>query len=471
MAELGRIVTVVGGGLAGSEAAWQIARLGVPARLHEMRPLTQTPAHRTGLLGELVCSNSFKSDELSNAHGLLKAEMRRFGSLVLRVADATRIPAGAALAVDRDAFASRVTAAIESEPLIETRRGEVRDIPTEGPVILATGPLVSPALTEAIGRFTGREHLYFYDAISPVVEAGSIDRSVAYAASRYGKGDGADYLNCPMTREQYDAFIEAILAATGADLHEFERGHFFEGCLPIEELALRGRDTPRFGPMKPVGLPDPRTGRSPHAVVQLRQDTLAADHYSMVGFQNQLRHDEQARIFRMIPGLEKARFARLGMIHRNSYICAPSVLLPTWQARARSDLFFAGQVSGVEGYLESAASGMLAGVNAARLTRGDIPLVPPPDTALGALCRYVAGAESAGYQPTNISFGLLPPLASPARGRKPRRAELARRALSSLDGWLDEARPVPGADSSSGSRSAGAGPGPGAPVPPGGHRS
>ena len=439
-------VTIVGGGLAGSEAAWQAARLGVRVRLHEMRPTVRTPAHRTPYLAELVCSNSFKSEELSNAHGLLKEEMRRFGSLILGAAEPARVPAGAALAVDRDRFAAGVTAAIESEPLIEVIRGEVREIPPEGPAILATGPLVSPALYEAIGEFTGREHLYFYDAISPVVEADSIDRSIVYAASRYGKGSGEDYLNCPLSEPEYDPFYQALRGAAKADLHDFERDRFFEGCLPIEEMALRGRDTLRFGPMKPVGLPDPRTGREPFAVVQLRQDNLAADHYSMVGLQNQLKFGEQVRIFRMIPGLASAQFVRLGMIHRNSYICAPAVLRPTYQTRSRDDLFFAGQVSGVEGYLESAASGMLAGMNAARLVCGSQPLAPPPETALGALCRYISAADSENFQPTNISFGLLPPLEAPPRGRKEKRAELVRRALTHFDLWLSQLSLQPAGD-------------------------
>jgi methylenetetrahydrofolate--tRNA-(uracil-5-)-methyltransferase len=428
-------LTIVGGGLAGTEAAWQAARRGVRVRLHEMRPAVPTVAHTGGALAELVCSNSFKSDDPANAHGLLKAEMRRFGSLILKVADATRVPAGAALAVDRGAFSEGVTRAIEENPLIELVRGEVPDIPAEGPVILATGPLVSPALSEAIGRFTGRDHLFFYDAISPIVESDSIDRSVAFAASRYGKGDGADYLNCPMSRDDYARFHEELVSAARADLHDFDRDHFFEGCLPVEELALRGLDALRFGPMKPVGLVDPRTGRRAWAVVQLRQDTLAADHWSLVGFQNQLKFGEQQRIFRLIPGLQEAVFVRMGMIHRNTYICAPAVLQPTFQTRTRPDLFFAGQVSGVEGYLESAASGMLAGFNAARLMRGEALETPPPESALGSLCRYISAADPDHYVPMNISFGLLPPLDSPPKGRGDRRAALAQRAIESFGVW------------------------------------
>ena len=429
------VITIVGGGLAGSEAAWQAALFGARVRLHEMRPAVPTAAHLTGRLGELVCSNSFKSDEVGNAHGLLKAEMRRFGSLILRSADATRVPAGAALAVDRDAFAQAVTDAITSDPRIELVREEIREIPADGPVILAAGPLVSPALHAAIEAFTGREHLYFFDAVSPIVEADSIDRSIAYPASRYGKGSGEDYLNCPMSPGEYDAFYDALTGAAKADLHAFERDHFFEGCLPIEEMALRGRDTLRFGPMKPVGLPNPKTGAVPWAVVQLRQDNLAADHWSIVGFQNQLKFGEQTRIFRMIPGLAEARFVRLGFMHRNTYICSPAVLRPTFQAKTRPDLFFAGQVSGVEGYLESAASGLLAGMNAARLLSGEPAVAPPPETALGALCRYISEADPAHFDPTNISFGLLAPLPSPPRRRKERRAEQVRHALETFDRW------------------------------------
>src|SRR4030095_7827608 len=330
---MNRFVTVVGGGLAGCEAAWQAARRGCRVRLFEMRPRVPTAAHKTGDFAELVCSNSLKSDETSNAHGLLKSEMRRLGSLVLARAEGARVPAGAALAVDRERFAAEMTRAIASEPLIEVVREEVREIPAEGPVVRATGPLVSDAMAKAIAAFTGSEYLYFYDAVSPIVEAGSIDRDIAFAASRYGKGGGADYLNCPMNEEEYRAFYNALLGAARVDFHDFDRAHFFEGCLPVEELALRGVDTLRFGPMKPVGLDDPRTGRSPFAVVQLRQDNLAADHYNMVGFQNQLKFGEQTRIFRLIPGLAEAVFVRLGMIHRNSYINAPALLRPTFQTK------------------------------------------------------------------------------------------------------------------------------------------
>jgi methylenetetrahydrofolate--tRNA-(uracil-5-)-methyltransferase len=437
-------VTVVGGGLAGSEAAWQLARRGVPVRLLEMRPVHATPVHRTGHLAELVCSNSLKSLSLSTAHGLLKEEMRRLGSLVLRCATEHRVPAGQALAVDRDAFALAVTRALEAEPNVTIVREEAVEIPAPpGIAILAVGPLVSETLARAIARFTGQDYLYFFDAISPVVEADSIDRSVVFAASRYDKGEGDDYLNCPMTHAEYERFIDELLAGEKAPLHEHDRTPFFEGCLPIEEMARRGRDTLRFGPMKPVGLTDPRTGRRAHAVVQLRQDNLAAEHYSMVGFQTQLRWPEQTRVFRMIPGLAQAEFVRLGQIHRNCYINAPQILSPDLQARSRLGLFFAGQISGVEGYTESAATGLLAGLNAARLAAGREPLTLPRDTMLGALCHYISHAESRAYQPTNAAFGLLPEPAAGARGRKDRRLARSSRALAALDGWIAAEVPQP----------------------------
>ena len=429
------VVTIVGGGLAGTEAAWQLARRGVPVRLHEMRPVRPTPVHRTDRLAELVCSNSLKSLELSTPHGLLKQEMSRFGSLILDCAHRTRLPAGGALAVDREKFADEVTRAIEGLSEVEIHRREVREIP-EGIVIMAVGPLVSEALAAEIQRFTGRGALHFFDAIAPVVEADSIDRDVVFAASRYGKGGGEDYLNCPLDEAQYAAFVEALLAGEKAPLHDVDSTPFFEGCLPIEEMARRGPDTLRFGPMKPVGLTDPRTGARPHAVVQLRQDNLAAEHYSMVGFQTQLRWPEQKRIFRTIPGLEQAEFVRLGQIHRNCYIDAPRVLEPTLQARARADLLFAGQISGVEGYTESAATGLLAGINAARLASGRPTVVPPSDTMLGALCRYVAAAETEDYQPTNAAFGLLPPPDRKVRTRREAREARSERACASLERWL-----------------------------------
>ena len=434
-------VCIIGAGLAGSEAAWQIARRGHRVDLFEMRPVRTTAAHKTSDFAELVCSNTFKSDSLDTATGLLKEEMRRCDSLILRIADQTRIPAGTALAVDRERFAAEVTQALEAQPLVQIHRREMEEIPKQGIVIVATGPLVSEALSSDIARFIGRGYLYFFDAVSPIVEADSIDLSKVFRASRYGKGD-EDYLNCPMDETTYERFIDAILAASTAPRHEFDTTGFFEGCLPIEEMARRGRDTLRFGPLKPVGLVDPKTGRRPHAVVQLRQDNAAAEHFNIVGFQNSLRWGEQERIFRMIPGLEQASFVRLGMIHRNSYINAPATLLPTFQARRRTDLFFAGQISGVEGYLESAASGLMAGINAARLVESQPALSFPSTTALGCLGRYISTADVKDYQPTNMAFGLLPPLATPLRDKKARRAMLVRRALDDLGTFRATLDPV-----------------------------
>ncbi len=454
------MIHVIGGGLAGSEAAWQAARQGVPVTLHEMRPVRATAAHHTDRLAELVCSNSFRADHVENAVGLLKEEMRRLGSLVMRVAGETRVPAGGALAVDRARFAQGVTAALEAAPLVTVRREEVRDLPRAGdprePVVVATGPLTSPDLSAAVAALVGREHLYFYDAISPIVLAESIDPGVAFRASRWGRdspsgpassgppapsgaacgddGEG-DYLNCPMTEAEYRDFHRALRGAEVANLHAIDEGRFFEGCLPIEEMARRGEDTLRFGPMKPVGLADPRTGRRPFAVAQLRQDTLAGDHYSLVGFQTQLKWGEQKRIFRMIPGLERAEFVRFGMIHRNTYINGPAALLPTWQSRRRPALFFAGQISGVEGYVESAASGLVAGLNAAALARGRTPDAPPRTTAIGALGHYVSHADAAGYQPSNIAFGLIPPPGDAPRRRRDRRRAVAARALAQIAEW------------------------------------
>jgi methylenetetrahydrofolate--tRNA-(uracil-5-)-methyltransferase len=433
-----QVVTVVGGGLAGSEAAWQIARRGVKVRLYEMRPVQPTPVHRTEHLAELVCSNSLKSLARTSAHGLLKEEMKRLGSLVIAQALAHRVPAGQALAVDRDAFAAAITRTLEDQPNLTLVREEVREIPPEGIVILAVGPLVSEQLAAAIARFTGRGYLYFYDAISPVILAESIDRSVAFAASRYGKGEGDDYINCPMSGEEYDRFLEALLSAEMAPLHDLDKTPFFEGCLPIEEMGRRGRDTLRFGPMKPVGLTDPRTGRRAHAVVQLRQDNLAAEHYSMVGFQTRLRWPEQKRVFRLIPGLEDAEFERLGQVHRNCYINAPTVLGADLQARKRPGLFFAGQISGVEGYTESAATGLLAGLNAVRLVQGLPTHTLPAATMLGALCRYISLADADNYQPTNAAFGLLPEAPPGFRRKKDRREARAARALDTLTTWIDE---------------------------------
>jgi len=432
-------VTVVGGGLAGSEAAWQLARRGVSVDLFEMRPVRQTPVHQTGDLAELVCSNSLRGNALDQAAGLLKEEMRRMGSLIIRVADEVRVPAGSALAVDRGLFAQKVTEAVSALPQVTLHRQETPRIP-EGPVVIvATGPLTSDALAAEIAAFVGQTHLYFYDAVSPVVDAETIDFSRTFRASRYGKG-GDDYVNCPLDEAEYDAFYRALTTAECAELHAFDHEFFFEGCLPVEVIASRGRDTLLFGPMKPVGLVDPRTGRRPFAVVQLRQDNLAASHFSVVGFQTQLKWGEQKRVFQMIPGLAQAEFVRMGMIHRNTYVNSPSTLEPTFETRKRRGLFFAGQMSGVEGYVESAASGLLAGVGAAFRARGEEPVGFPEDTALGALGRYIARSDPKHYQPTNIAFGLLPDLPQRIRDKARKRMALAERALGSLEQFQSRLR-------------------------------
>jgi len=427
-------VTIVGGGLAGSEAAWQLAKRGVGVDLHEMRPVVTTPVHQTGDLAELVCSNSLRGNALDQAAGLLKEEMRRMDSLVIRVADAVKVPAGSALAVDRGLFARQVTETVQALPGVRIHRGEVPRIPEDPVAIVATGPLTSPALSAEIAAFVGAHHLYFYDAVSPVVEADTIDFTRTFRASRYGKG-GDDYVNCPLTEEEYRAFFGALTTAECATLHAFEHEFFFEGCLPVEVIASRGESTLLFGPMKPVGLTDPRTGRRPFAVVQLRQDNLAASHFSVVGFQTQLKWGEQKRVFRMVPGLENAEFVRFGMIHRNTYVNAPSTLESTFETRKRPGLFFAGQMSGVEGYVESAASGLLAGIGAACRVRGEAPPAFPEDTALGALGRYIARSDPKRYQPTNIAFGLLPELPHRIRDKASKRLALSRRALASLEAF------------------------------------
>jgi len=432
-------ITDIGGGLAGVEAAWQAARTGENVRLHEMRPVKQTPAHRTDKLAEIVCSNSLKSDELGSASHLLKEELRRADSLVMEAAAATRVPAGAALAVDRQQFAEYVTERIESHPQIEIVREEVVTIPADGITIIATGPLTSDALTMEIMKLTGDDQLYFYDAIAPIIAADSIDRSVAFPAARYDKG-GDDYLNCPFDPEQYAQFYAALIEANSVPLQRFEETRWFESCLPIEELARRGVDTLRYGPMKPVGLVDPRTGREPYAAVQLRQENLMADAYSMVGFQNHLRYGEQARVLRLIPGLEQAEFLQFGQIHRNTYINAPRVLAATLQMRSASNLFFAGQITGVEGYVESVATGWLAGNNAVRCLLGQELLLAPPRSAIGALARYVSGAQTKNYQPVNITFALLEPLnAELTRGvrrKRDRHLLQVKLALEEWDRWL-----------------------------------
>lgn len=429
-------VTVVGGGLSGCEAAWQLARRGMAVDLYEMRPVVRTPVHQTADLAELVCSNSLRGNSLSQAAGLLKEEMRRLGSLVMQVADQVKVPAGSALAVDRAGFARGMTEAVSAHPKIALHRVEVPQIPADPVVILATGPLTADGLAADIRAFVGRDHLHFYDAISPVVEADSIDPSRVFRASRYGKG-GDDYLNCPLNEAEYRAFHQALVSAESATLHDFEKELFFEGCLPVEVIASRGPDTLLFGPMKPVGLVDPRRGTRPFAVVQLRQDNLAASHFSLVGFQTQLKWAEQARVFRMIPGLESAEFVRFGMTHRNTYVNAPLTLEPTFETRRRRGLFFAGQMSGVEGYVESAASGLVAGIGAAFRARGDEPPALPADTALGALGLYIARSNPENYQPTNITFGILPELGFRVRDKAKKKLALSHRSLTSLEGFRE----------------------------------
>ncbi|MDR0310686.1 MAG: methylenetetrahydrofolate--tRNA-(uracil(54)-C(5))-methyltransferase (FADH(2)-oxidizing) TrmFO [Acidobacteriota bacterium] len=440
-----QIVTVIGGGLAGAEAAWQIARRAIPVRLYEMRPALMTPAHTTDGLGELVCSNSLKSDQPGTAPWLLKEELRRMGSLLMRIADETRVPAGQALAVDRKLFSRRLTEEIAGEPLINVVRDEVKELPADGITVVASGPLTSDALAASIALFTGTENLYFYDAISPIVDAASLDMSMLSAASRYGKG-GEDYLNAFLSKDEYLAFYDALIRAESAPLREFDRPRYFEGCLPVEELARRGVDTLRFGPMKPVGLTDPRTGRRAYAALQLRRENLIAGAWNLVGFQNHMKFSEQRRVFRMIPGLENAEFLRFGQMHRNSYINSPQLLQATLQAKTRPELFFAGQLCGVEGYIEAMATGLLAGLNAALLSSGQTPRTPPPATACGSLARYVA-AEQKNFQPANITFGLLAETSAEIlaiRDKKERHRLQTQRALEAMTEWMDAAlrRPV-----------------------------
>jgi methylenetetrahydrofolate--tRNA-(uracil-5-)-methyltransferase len=428
-------VAIVGGGLAGSEAAWQAAERGVDVVLYEMRPHRTTPAHTGDQLAELVCSNSLGSDLADRAAGVLKAELRCLSSLLLRCADQARVPAGGALAVDREQFAAEVTRRIEAHPRIELVREEVTEIPN-GACVIATGPLTSDALAERIAALTGEAHLYFYDALAPIVAADSIDMSVAFRASRYGRGE-ADYVNCPMTEGEYACFVEALLEADRIPLRDFEREdvRFFEGCLAVEVMAARGRDTLAYGPLRPVGLTDPRTGQRPHAVVQLRQDNLAGTLYNLVGFQTNLRYGEQERVFRLIPGLGRAEFVRFGHMHRNTFINSPELLEPTMVFRGREDLFFAGQITGVEGYVGSVASGWVAGANAARHVLGQELLIPPPTTMLGALCHYVSRAEPDAFQPMKANFGLMPALDPPVRSKRQRYRAYADRALHDLASW------------------------------------
>ena len=426
-------VHIIGGGLAGCEAAWQVARAGGKPILYEMRPATQTPAHKTGSLAELVCSNSLKSEQENSAPRLLKDELRRLGSLLIDIADRNRVPAGHALTVDREVFAAEVTRAIQNEPAIELRHEEITTLTDNRQWIIASGPLTSDALAAEIARITGSERLFFYDSISPIVDSESIDTSIAFRASRYGKSlDGTDdYLNCPFDRDEYEAFLDALLAASSVPAHiEQDNVKYFESCLPIEEIARRGRDTLRFGPMKPMGLTDPRTGRRPWAVVQLRQENARAGSWNLVGFQNHMRFGDQARVLRMIPGLQNAEFLRYGQVHRNTYINAPALLDATLRLRTHKNIFFAGQISGVEGYVESIATGLIAGQSAIS------PRPFPRETALGSLCAYVSGADPKNYQPANITFDLLPKLENPPRDRKVRQAEVCHRARAALDEHL-----------------------------------
>lgn len=437
---MNKLVRIIGGGLAGCEAAWQLARRGIAVELYEMRPQRMTEAHATGNLAELVCSNSLRSDLLSAPAGLLKAEMRRFDSLVIHVAEAQRVPAGSALAVDREAFSRNMTAVIAHLPTVRLIHEEVQTIPQDGILILASGPLTSPALSQQLVALLGEEHLYFYDAISPIVTAESIDMNIAYRAARYGKG-GDDYINLPMSREEYYTFIDALIDAERVATYSFERFVPFEGCMPIEEMADRGRDTLAFGPMRAVGLTDPRTGKRPFAVVQLRQENRECTLYNLVGFQTKMTYPEQRRLFKLIPGLANAEFVRLGSLHRNTFINAPQHLLPTLQWRQRDDLFFAGQMTGVEGYIESAATGLLAGINAALLISGQTATVPPPTTSLGSLLRYITDRERKRFQPMNANFGLVPPLPMRLKGKVKKEA-LSQRALTDLDNWLKDCSPL-----------------------------
>jgi methylenetetrahydrofolate--tRNA-(uracil-5-)-methyltransferase len=440
-------IEVIGGGLAGSEAAWQLAERGHDVVIHEMRPLRPTPAHKTDRLAELVCSNTFKSTETTNAHGLLKAEMRILGSLILEAADSARVPGGTALTVDRNVFSQAVHDRLTAHPRVRVTRDEATSLPERG--VVATGPLTSDSLATAIAAALGVESLAFYDAIAPIVAADSIDEAVTFRASRYGKetmpnaaedekSQAGAYINCPMTQEQYDAFLDALVQADRASAHDFDSLPYFEGCMPVEEMARRGRDTLRFGPMKPVGLRDPRTGRQAHAVVQLRREDRAGRMWNLVGFQTRLRYPEQQRVFRMIPGLENAEFLRYGSIHRNSYINSPAALSPYLALRTRETTLFAGQLTGVEGYTESSATGLLAGINLSRMLNRADAVIPPPTTMLGALYRYLRDADPRYFQPMNANFGLLDELSTPVRDKRVKREQLAERALADMRKWIHD---------------------------------
>jgi methylenetetrahydrofolate--tRNA-(uracil-5-)-methyltransferase len=431
-------LVIIGGGLAGSEAAWQAATRGLRVLLYEMRPVRRTPAHQTAWLAELVCSNSLKSASLETAPGLLKEELRRLGSLVLRMAEDARIPAGSALAVDRERFARSISEVISSHPAITIIREEVRELPRDIPTIVATGPLTSEALTEQIRQLSGERDLYFHDAISPIVDAQTIDYSNAFFASRHGEGEAGDYLNCPLTKEEYLGFHEALTRATVVSFHAFEEPRYFEACLPVEEIARRGVDALAYGPMRPVGLVDGEGRRDFYAIAQLRREDQMGSAFNLVGFQTKMTYPEQKRVFRLIPGLAQAEFLRFGSLHRNTYINSPKLLRDTLLLRGRSNLFFAGQITGVEGYTESVATGLLAGLNAVRLSQGADLLVPPPSTALGALVRYIAYSTAQPFQPMNINFGLLPELPHRIRGKGERRRQMVQRALTAVEQWRTE---------------------------------
>jgi methylenetetrahydrofolate--tRNA-(uracil-5-)-methyltransferase len=429
-----KTVNVIGAGLAGSEAAWQLANRGVRVRLYEMRPVKQTPAHHTDKFAELVCSNSLRANSLTNAVGVLKEEMRRLNSVIIQAADACSVPAGGALAVDRHEFAERVTNLVQGHPNVTVVREEVTDIP-DGPTIIATGPLTSQALSERLKELTGEEYLYFYDAAAPIVEKDSINMEKVYVKSRYDKGEAA-YINCPMTEEEFDRFYEALISAETVPLKEFEKEIYFEGCMPIEVMARRGKQTLLFGPMKPVGLEDPRTGKRPYAVVQLRQDNAAGTLYNIVGFQTHLKWGPQKEVIRLIPGLENAEIVRYGVMHRNTFINSPKLLRPTYQYKERDDLFFAGQMTGVEGYVESAASGLVAGINASRLVLGQELVVFPPETAIGSMAHYITSADPKHFQPMNANFGLFAPLGEKIKDKQRRNELYAQRALDTIQNFV-----------------------------------
>ena len=431
-------VTVIGGGLAGSEAAWQLAKRGIEVDLYEMRPKKLTPAHETGGFAELVCTNSMRSNQLSNAVGLLKEEMRRMGSLIMEAADATQVPAGGALAVDRADFSKYVTDKLKSMDKITVHDEEITNLPANGITVVATGPLTSDGLAEKIQEFEGRDSLHFFDAAAPIIAADSIDMDIVYKKSRYDRGEAA-YLNCPMNKEQYEAFADALIHAETAELHGFEKSEVFEGCMPIEVMAARGPKTMLFGPLKPVGLEDPHTGKTPYAVVQLRQDNAAASMYNIVGFQTHLKYGEQKRVFRMIPGLENARFVRYGKMHRNTYMASPEVLNATYEAKQRQGLFFAGQMTGVEGYVESAGSGLVAGINAAREALGQAPVVFPKTTALGSMANYITTTDAKHFQPMNASFALIPGLeGKKIRNKRERHEKISERGLQDLEAFKEQ---------------------------------